>query len=216
MILTAAVIAQAAPERTLVYAFSVGVTNDTSDSSLGNGQNSYTGGSTDLGSITVAVVGLEPDGGLVVKVSESGRNNRTVAPAMCVVYANTNVVCDQSSVQVTPEEFVVLRPLNPKFLNPTALDAKSHWQVAPPGSGVSIDYTLEKPDASGAFPINGTRDEKTPQSLTHTEITYAYDPAKVVAKSIKEYQRIHQQGGNATGTTTVDVTANLTSDSLSN
>jgi hypothetical protein len=215
MMLTAVVIAQAAaPERKLVYAFSVGVTNDTSDSSLGNGQNSYTGGSTDLGSIAVAVVGLEPDGGLVVKVSESGRNNRTIAPATCVVYPNTNVICDQSSVQVTPEEFVVLRPLNPKFLNLSALDAKSHWQIAPPGSGVSIDYTLGKPDANGAVPISGARDEKTPQSMTHTEITYDYNPTKVVATQIKEYQRVHQQGGNATGTTTVDVTANLTSDSL--
>ena len=211
MMLTAILIAQSAPQRQLVYAFTVGVNNDTTDSSSGNGTNAYSGSKSDLGTITVGVVGVEPDGGLVVKISESARDNRTIAPATCVVYPNTNVLCDATNV--SPEEFVVLRPLNPKFLDPTALDAKGHWHVAPPGSGVTIDYTLGKADANGALPISGTRDEKAPQSTVHTEISYAYNPAKLVPTQVKEYQRIHQQSGTTTGTITIDVTANLTTDS---
>jgi hypothetical protein len=215
MILTAVVIAQAAQLRQLVYSFSVGVNNDTTDSSAGNGTNAYSGSKSDMGTITVGVVGLEADGGLVVKVSESGRDNRTVAPATCVVYPSTNVLCDQTTV-VTPEEYAVLRPLNPKFVDPTTLDSAGHWRIAPPGSGVTIDYTLGKVDANGVVPISGVRDEKSPQSTVHTEITYSYNAPKVVPTQVKEYQRIHQQSGTTNGTVTIDVTATLSSDSRAN
>lgn len=212
MILTAVVVAQAAPKRTLVYSYNVGLTNDTTDASMGNGTNAYSGSKSDLGTITVGVMGVEPDGGLVATIAQTGRDNRTIAPATCVAYASTNVVCD--STTVTPEELAVLRSLNPKFLDPTALDAKGHWHIAPPGSGVTIDYTTSKADGSGVLPITGIRDEKAPQSTTHTEITYAYNPTRLVPTNVKEYQTIHQNQGASTSTVTLDITASLQSDSL--
>ena len=134
--LLASMLIAAAPERVLVYSFTVGINYRTVDSSAGEHGNLQRNEVSDLGTITVNVVGLDPGGGLVVNVAEDARTNRSVAPATCIIFSNTNVLCGSSVV--TPEETSILRTLNPKFVDPTALDAKGHWHIAP-GSGVSID-----------------------------------------------------------------------------
>src|SRR5580658_7861460 len=105
-LLASILIAAGAPERVLVYSFTVGLNNRTTDTA-----NEYTNvqknANSDLGTITVSVVGLEADGGLVVNVAEEARTNRSIAPATCVVYSNTNVIC--GAAVVTPEETSVLR-----------------------------------------------------------------------------------------------------------
>jgi hypothetical protein len=219
--LSAPVSAQTKVERTLVYSFSVGVSNDTTDTSMSNqmssngadmqGTNEYTDETSDQGTITVGVLGIEPDGGLVTNVSENARRNRTLAPVPCVVYPNSNIVCGTNG-RVSPEERSVLRTLNPKFFDPSALDSKGQWTIDP-APGVSLTFTAGKPD-NGIIPINGTRDEHTIDSSLHSEATYAYDMAKFMPTSIKEYETIRQQKGpGGYATFTVDVTASLTSDS---
>lgn len=207
-LLASVLIAAGAPQRVLVYSFTVGLNNRTEDTA-----NEYTNvqnnANSDLGTITISVVGLESDGGLVVDVAESARTNRTVAPATCVIYSNTNVICGASVV--TPEETSVLRPLNPKFVDPTALDAKGHWHIAPPGSGVSINYTLAK--SADDLSVSGVRDESSAQSTVHSEMTYTYDPAKVVTTKLHEYETIRQLGGTSRALVTIEVEASLTSDS---
>jgi len=209
-LLASMLIAADAPERVLVYSFNVGINNRNTDTAMGEYTNVQRNVNSDLGTITVSVIGLEADGGLVVNVAESARTNRSVAPATCVIYSNTNVVC--GTAVVTPEETSVLRSLNPKFLDPTTLDAKGHWHMAP-GHGVTIDYTLNK-DADG-FSVSGTRDENAAQGTVHSEMTYGYDPAKVVATSVHEYETIRQLSGTSAGLSTIEVQATLTSDSLS-
>jgi hypothetical protein len=208
-LLASTLIADAAPVRVLVYSFTVGVNNRTAETALGEYTNVTHNAASDLGTVTVSVVGLGADGGLVVNVAEQGRTNRSVAPATCAIYANTNVIC--GAAVVTPEETSILRSLNPKFVDPAALDAKGHWRIAP-GNGVTIDYTatVHGDDLS----ISGTRDENSPQTTDHSEMTYTYNPAKVVTTSSHEYQTVRQLSGTQTGLTTIDVTATLTSDSL--
>jgi hypothetical protein len=208
-LLASTLIAAAAPERVLVYSFTVGVNNRTADTAAGEYTNVQRNAASDLGTITVSVVGLSADGGLVVNVAEQGRSNRSVAPAECVIYPNTNVMC--GAAVVTPEETSLLRSLNPKFVDPAALDAKGHWHIAP-GNGVTIDYTANV--QGNDLSISGTRDENSPQATDHSEMTYTYSPAKVVTTKSHEYQTVRQLSGTQTGVTTIDVTATLTSDSL--
>ncbi len=199
------------PVRTLVYSFTVGVTNASSDASMATQSNNTRGQTSDLGTITITVRGVEPDGGLVVDIAEAARTNRSVAPATCVTYSSTNVICGAT---VTPEETSVLRTLNPKFFDPSALDTKGHWSIATPASsGVTIDYIAAKSATPGSVDISGTRDEKSPQTTVHSEMTYAYDTAKLVSTQVKEYQTIRVNQGAQRSVITVDITANLTTDS---
>lgn len=200
----------AAPERVMVYSFTVGINNRTADTAIGSYGSHQRDMVSDIGTITVSVIGLNTDGGLVVNVAEDARTNRSVAPATCILYGNTNVVCGTSVV--TPEETSILRTLNPKFVDPASIDAKGHWHIAP-GAGVAIDYTLSQ-NAAG-LAISGIRDENSPQGTVHSEMTYTYDPAKVVTKQLHEYETIRQLSGTVTGLTTVEVQATLTADSLS-
>jgi hypothetical protein len=203
-------IAGGGPQRVLVYSFSVGIYNRSVDASMGEHSNVVRHSDSDVGTITITAVGLEADGGLVVNVAEEARTNRSVAPATCVVYSNTNVVCGSSVV--TPEETGILRSLNPKFLDPTALDAKGHWHLAP-GGGVSIDYTATT--SASDLAIAGVRDEGSAQGTVHSEMTYTYDPAKLVTTKVHEYETIRQTAGTTGGTTTIEVDGTLQSDSLS-
>ena len=66
------------------------------------------------------------DGGLIVRISEQGEAIRRAPPATCVVYGNTQVICDPDKT-VYPEEYTLLRFLGPKFVDPTQLDANRHW-----------------------------------------------------------------------------------------
>ncbi len=209
ILLLASMLIAAAPERVLVYSFTVGINDRTVDASAGEHGNLQRNEVSDLGTITVTVVGLDPGGGLVVNVAENARTNRSVAPDECIIFSNTNVLCGSSVV--TPEETSILRTLNPKFVDPTALDAKGHWHIAP-GSGVSIDYTISQ-NAAG-FAITGTRDESSPQGTVHSEMTYTYDAPKVVTTQLHEYQTVRQQSGTLNSLTTIEVQGTLTSDSL--
>ena len=211
MILTPVVIADAPAQRQLVYAYTVGVSNTATNTTMSNIDDTIRSSNNDRGSITVGILGVESDGGLVVNVSETGRDNRTLAATTCVAYPDTNVTCGTS--QITPEEMSVLRAVNPKFFNPSALDAKSHWRIAPPNSGVTIDYTAAKGSSDGTVAISGVRDIDGPQTTEHTEINYMYDVGKLVPTQVKEYQTVHQNQGGDHATVTIDITASLSSDS---
>lgn len=202
--------AQTQPQRQLVYSYTVGVNNSSSDSSMSQYSDNTSNSTSDLGQITVGIIGVEADGGLVITVAENGRSNRTVAPATCVVYSSTNVEC--GAQVVTPEETSVVRALNPKFFDTSALDAKRHWRIAPAGSGVTIDYAAT-PVQNGVTTISGTRDESAQNTTTHSEMTYTYDTSKLLPTQVKEYETVRVQAPTQQSTSTVDITASLVSDS---
>jgi hypothetical protein len=215
-------------QRHLVYNFSVGVQNDTHDTNAssrmnndagganvnGTGDTSYMGIGSDKGTIPVDVMGVEPDGGLVVKVSENGQNNRRATAVECVVYPTTNVIC--ASGEVFPEELAVIRTLSPKFFDPTTLDAQHHWHQGSPAAGVSLDFTAGTP-AGTIVPISENDDEKVQGgqgSTLHGTDTYSYDMSKNVATQLKEYDTIRKQmGPGQYSNIIIDITAQLATDS---
>jgi hypothetical protein len=215
-------------QRHLVFDFSVGVQNDTHDTDAsskfsndagganvnGTGDTSYLGIASDKGTIPVDVFGVEPDGGLVVKVSENGQNVRKAAPVECVVYPTTNVIC--ASGQVYPEELAVIRTLSPKFFDPSTLDAKHHWHQGSDAAGVSLDFTAGTP-AGTIVPISENDDEKVAggqSSTMHGTDNYSYDMSKNVSTQLKEYDTIRKQmGPGQYANIIIDITAQLATDS---
>jgi hypothetical protein len=216
-------------QRHLVYNFSVGVQNDShsTDASmklLNGGGTAYGTGDTsqaslvsDNGTIDVDVFGVEPDGGLVVKVDEHAlRTNRTLNPVECVVYPTTNTVCGAGDVN--PEEMAVLKTLSPKFFDPGALDAKHHWHQGSDAAGISLDFTAGTPSGN-VVPISLDDNEKigggSGGSTLHGTDTYSYDMAKTVATELKEYDMIRKQTGAGQYTNVIiNITATLSTDTV--
>jgi hypothetical protein len=213
----AAALAQAQPTRHLVYNFSVGIKQDSvqenNEMATGAETSDLGGSNSDKGQIMVDVSGVEPDGGLVVIVSEAARGNHSAKPVTCVVYPDTSEVCGAGDVH--PEETVVLRTLSPKFFDASNLDANHHWQVANAGAGVKIDFTAN-PGADGvSVAITAERVQKATNGNTEVaNAKYAYDTTKLIPTSLSEYQTLRQQNGaGAYSTTVIDTTATLASDS---
>jgi hypothetical protein len=216
----------------LVYSFSYGSSDTTSarDSStgveevggqnnltyIGNGSTQYTGSLNDKGTMTVDVLRQQSDGGLVVAISEQGENTRKAPPATCVVYGNTDVICDPNKT-VYSEEYTLLRFLGSNFVDPNKLDANRHWAVAPSGSGVKADYTIVSNNA-GVMQISETRSIRPlggGSLTTDVQTKIAYDFNRTVPTSVDEYvtQR-HDNGVVGTTTKIYQTTLNLVSDSV--
>lgn len=220
--------AQAPPKRHLVFSYTVGIVSDQHEKSsavtfsgsanggnggnmFGTGDNAYKGQASDKGQITADIGGVEADGGLIVTISETGRD-RNSAPTTCVVYATTNVICPGTTF--FPEEVSIIRVLSPKFFDPAALDAKRHWNVNAAGGGVNIDFTAT-PQGADVVQIDSQRNEKTPQGdTTNATAKYTYAFTRLVPTSLKEYTTIRQElGPGQYANVTLDVTADLVSDS---
>jgi hypothetical protein len=221
--------AQQQVQRHLVYDFSVGVQNDahSTDASmklLNGGGTAYGTGDTsqaslvsDNGTIDVDVFGVEPDGGLIVKVDEHAlRTNRTLKPVECVVYPTTNIVCGAGDVN--PEEMAVLKTLSPKFFDPGALDSNHHWHQGSAAAGISLDFTAGTPSGN-LVPITLDDNEKigggSGGSTLHGNDSYSYDMAKTVTTQLKEYDTIRKQtGAGQYSNVVIDITATLSTDSV--
>jgi hypothetical protein len=208
------------PQRHLVYDATVGIQNDTHDTDSSvrmdsyhdTGDTQYQGTASDQVQIAVDVYGVEPDGGLVTKVSESARTNRAAAPVTCVVYPSTNTVCADGDVH--PEEYAVLRTLSPKFFDPSALDSKGHWHQGDEAAGVSIDFTMTG-TSNGVAQIDADTKEKLEKNGNMVgNAKYTYDIAKTVPIKLSDYQTLHQATGKPGSYANIifDITAQLASD----
>jgi hypothetical protein len=222
--------AQQQVQRHLVYDYSVGITNDTHDTNAsermistagganasGTGDTQYLGLNSDFGKITVDAYGVEPDGGLIVKISENGQHgNRNAAEVECVVYPTTNLVCGDA--QLYPEETAILHTISPKFFDAAALDTKRHWHEGSDAAGVSLDFTVTG-TSGNSITITEDNNRKIPGvhgGTVHGTATYTYDVAKTITTQMKEYDTIRQQTGPGQySNITVDVTATLTTDTV--
>jgi hypothetical protein len=149
------------------------------------------------GTIRVDVVRRLADGGLVVSASERSDGHST-APATCIVYGNTTVQCD-STKQVTPEEFALLRYLGPGFVNPAQMDAQRHWQLVQKNAGTvsTANYTVTKV-AGTQLTIAGTTaivaSGGSPATITST---IGYDFDRALPTSITETVAQTQDNGLA-------------------
>ncbi len=219
----------AAQQRHLVYAFNVGIQNDSHDTNsavrntgaglngttvFGTGDTQYLGTGSDKGQIMVDVQGVEQDGGLVVGVAEKAQNYRSASSVTCVVYSNTNVVCGTGTVN--PEEISVLRTLSPHFFDPSALDAKKHWHEGSDAAGIGIDYTVAAMN-NGILTIDAERRQSfqgSTRGTTQSTATYLYDMNNFMPTAISEYTMIREETGPGQySNITIDLKVNLASDS---
>lgn len=222
--------------RTLVYAFTFDVqqtgdiTNDQSGVNAttsgntgklsGGSSGTYSGNLNDSGQITVNVQREQPDRGLVLTISEHGSNGRNAPSALCVVYGNTNIICDPN-VTVTSEEYTLLRFLGSNFINPSEIDENSHWRIQSSDSTLSTvaDYHIAS-NANGIMQITETREvtQHGPgERRTNIQTKIGYDFNKLVPTSIDEYNIDRVYGGSeATSTSTFQTTLKLVSDSMAN
>jgi hypothetical protein len=191
--------------------------NDPSSNATGIGH--YGGTLTDKGTMTVNIVKKQPDGALVVTISEQGENIRRASPAECVVYGNTNVICDPNKTVYT-EEYTLLRFLASNFVDPTELDANKHWQIVQDinNDHVTANYIINS-NSNGAMQIGEVRTikETGPGHLTTDVNTrIGYDFTRTVPTSVDEYAQQYTDAGiKGSQRTIYQTTLQLVSDSMS-
>ncbi len=187
-------------------------------SQQGSGASQYTGSLSDKGTIAVSVIGKEQDGGLVVNVSEQGQDTRRAPPATCVVYGNTNVICDPNKT-VYVEEYTLLRFLGPNFVDPDQLDAKRHWAITQNNGGTDLkaNYTINS-NVNGIMQIGETRSLRGTGGgslTTDVQTKLGYDFNRSVPTSVEEYVTQRRDNGVVgTSTTIYQTTLNLISDTM--
>jgi hypothetical protein len=186
-----------------------------------SGISHYGGTLTDKGTITVAIMQKQPDGAVVVMISEQGQNVRRAPQAECVVYGNTHVICDPNKTVYT-EEYTLLRFLGANFVDPSQLDASKHWSIVQnsgDGTDVQADYSINS-DKNGMMQIGEKRTVKQRGGghlTTNIESNIGYDFSRLVPTSVEEYATQHTDAGiKGSSTTTYQTTLNLVTDSVGN
>ena len=195
------------PVRVLVYTFTY--TNFTTETIHDSGINAPAfhapvsgvaesrAADSDLGTITVEVLRVQPDTGLIVSVAEDAHGHRSARPATCVVYGNTNVICDPD-VRVNTEELSLLRLLGSNFVDTNQIDAKNHWRVDQSGNRMSdvADFSIDK-NQDGMLKISSTRILRETDAIgfvSTTNGTISYDWGRLVPTSVVDDETIRQPG----------------------
>jgi hypothetical protein len=178
----------------------------------------YAGSLTDRGTMTVNIIKKQPDGALVVMISEAGENIRRASPAECVVYGNTNVICDSNKTVYT-EEYTLLRFLAQNFVDPSELDANKHWAIVQDMNNdhVTANYVIDS-NNNGQMQIGESRTitETGPGHLT-TDVTtkIGYDYTRTVPTSVTEYAQQYTDAGiKGTQRSIYQTTLQLVSDTM--
>jgi hypothetical protein len=181
------------------------------------GMSHYHGNLNDKGTITVEIVRQQSDGGLVVSISEQGESVHRAPPATCVVYGNTNVICDPNKT-VYSEEYTLLRFLGANFVDPSQLDTNRHWSITHNSSDESMtsDYTIDS-NNGGMMHIGEKRTIKETGAghlTSDVRANVGYDFSKAIPTSIDEYVTQHVDSGlKGTSTTIYQTTLSLVSSS---
>jgi hypothetical protein len=223
------------PLRHLVYTFTWGTSNDTEvhtagmgDGSPGSaygpptssgeasGLSSFKASVNDKGTITVDVLREQPnDHGLVVTVSEQAQDARSAAAATCVVFGNTDVICDPNA-KINYEELTLLRFLGANFIDPNQIDAKQHWKVGESNGAysVSADYSIAS-NANGVMKISEDRTVSPTKSETSTiNSTIGYDFNRQIPIAITEYAIERNERGEQYTTVKTETVLSLQTDSM--
>ncbi len=189
-------------------------------SNAGSGQAHYEAALDDKGTMTVNIIGKQPDGGLILNISEVGQNARRAPAATCVVYGNTRVICDPNKTVFT-EEYTLLRFLGVNFVDPNQLDANKHWNATGlngPGQDIAASYTINS-NSNGLMQIGETRTVTATSAAirvtTQVESKVGYDYNRLVPTSIEEYvQQRNDRGTAGNALATYQTTLQLVSDTM--
>lgn len=151
------------------------------------------------GTIAVEVVRQQADGGLVLRVSEPPAQT---APAECVTFSNTAVVCDPNAA-FGPEVQDIVSMLGRGFVDPARIDADKHWQLTLDGTVESTaDYRIV--DSRGTLlqiEENGTRSPKGARERAQVSARIDYDATRSLPTDVEEAIVLHVQHGSVYQTT---------------
>jgi hypothetical protein len=139
------------------------------------------------GNVTVGVLREEPDGGLVLRVTESDSTAASPKTTTCVAFGDTTVVCDPN-VQTGPELPVLMALMGKRFFDPARLDSDRHWHVQSQGSTENVaDYRIVNVRGSLVdIDEDAVRSEASSNWKTLTKAVIEYDAARSLPTSIDE------------------------------
>lgn len=212
------------PIRHLVFDFTYSNIMDTTmhDNSMDNGPVSghtdSVGGGADRGELDVDVVSVQPDGGLIVGITEHGQVHNDTSATTCAVYGSTVVVCDPDR-HVGEEEMALLRLLGNNFIDVSQIDAKNHWSVGSQSPDVkeTDDFSIVGTNPDGTMKINETRVRKqtgasTANSSMSGNIVYN-QTMSVPVKIVDDTMMSQELGAGNYSTQHLQLAINLVSDS---
>jgi hypothetical protein len=194
-------------------------TSGASEPVSNSGSGTLGGSGADQGTIDVDVVALQPDSGLVVRVSEIANGSRSNPAATCVVYPNTYVICDPDT-SPNDEETTLLRYLGRGFVNSAAIDAKNHWNITDSNPAMTINANYTIASASGnTLHIDESRLITTigvNGGTQNTEGKIAYDSSRTVPLNIQTYEIERSEHGiGQVSERKTEIELSLTSDTMS-
>lgn len=204
------------PIRHLVYNFDVTLTSNISQESY-SGTSRASGGNGDRGQIVVDVLAVQPDTGLVVRISENARETRSAEPAMCVTYGNGNFICETGK-KINEEEYTLLRLIGKNFVNTAEIDANRHWSYATssPDLDEKSDYRIDS-NKNDVLSIALTRVMKAKGAQGYTATTegrLTYDEKMSVPVSDTEDTVTRYDGAQSYSRLEAQISLNLASDSM--
>jgi len=204
------------PIRHLVYSFDVTLTSNLAQQSYA-GTSQATGSNGDRGQIIVDVLQVQPDTGIVVRISESARNTRSAEPTTCVTYGNGQFICETDK-KINEEEYTLLRLLGKNFVNRAQLDAKHHWMYGTDSaaSAETSDYTIDS-DKNGILGIALSRQQRVKGAQGYTATTegkLTYNERMSVPLSDTEDTVTRAEGGASYNRFEQQISLNLVSDSM--
>ena len=166
------------------------------------------------GTISVKIVREQPDGGLVLEVSETQAATPAAAPVTCVAFADTTVVCDPNR-DVGAEITALAALLGKGFVDPARLDSARHWRVEAQGAyGTTADYTIVR-NAAALLDIQeqGVRTDPGSPSKTTIDAAIEYDAARSLPTSLDESTVQRNRRGAVFETISTQTTLKLDSES---
>ncbi|HKU80686.1 MAG TPA: hypothetical protein VJP76_00850 [Candidatus Tumulicola sp.] len=166
------------------------------------------------GRIAVVIERQESDGGLVVGVRDSSLGGDAAAPATCVAFADTTVVCDPNR-PVSPAAKALLGVLGRGFVDPSRIDAQGHWRIEPQGpAGTAADYRILHA-ANGVIQIreDGVVTHAGSPWKTTIDATIDYDMARALPTSLVQSTVEESRRGAVDETISTQTSLRLVSDS---
>ncbi|HEY1655275.1 MAG TPA: hypothetical protein VGF86_09195 [Candidatus Tumulicola sp.] len=158
--------ASAKPLRHLEYAFQADYTTNGEghgsgmdaggEGGVSSGVHSMLGGGGRRGTMAVDVLGLAPDGALVVVVNEMLQEApRPGERFTCTIYGDGHVLCPTADGPLTDAENLLLSLLGRGFIDATVSDSNKHWRRTYDGKQVSVvtDYTIANVGDGGRVTI---------------------------------------------------------------
>lgn len=206
----------AKPVRHLVYAMSVNISGRLSQQGYA-GTTTRNGDTGDRGQLMVDVLAVQPDSGVVVRISEEARGSRSADPATCVTYGTGQIICETGK-KINEEEYTLLRLLGKDFVNPALMDSHHHWQLSSSSADTTEvnDYTLSS-QTDGMATIVLSRDLKVrgPQGFDASTTGHVgYNLRLDVPVSVTEETETRAQSGDSYSRVDKMVTLKLESDSM--